>query len=454
MFRIKVQAPRFHAVVLTTALLVYPYGAIAQHGGGGIGGGLAGGGGLSGGSGMASGLDTKDDLKGFHDVLALQATTQQVGEFRLMLKISDSAISQLQAFEEQAAKQNPTQADDAAKTALHAIEQARTANAKFLEQLSNRQREGLRDTIRKLNKTDSELSQQANALELDLSHAKIGTQSITGSVEILQRTLSSFRDEQLSLGDEMNIGQQQATGDQISFNIPAAKILVDFQSQPVAIITSGVVSRIALSADQNAFRVQFTADLADLQQNMTEVLRTELNKSDSCGEQITIQTAALTPSGQTSSVLAQLHYERWACFGRGVANEMAEGNGSIEVMLTPSIAQDGTLHLSAAISRVEGEGLVGDLLRSGSLGEMIRDKIAETVLSAVRQGTDYAKTLPPAAQGNVTLQRAQFNGTGSGVLSVTLAGEIHVSSDKLAALASELKAGESKGAPAAEATTR
>jgi hypothetical protein len=91
------------------------------------------------------------------------------------------------------------------------------------------------------------------------------------------------------------------------------------------------------------------------------------------------------------------------------------------------------------MGRIDAAGLVGELLRSGSLGEVVRDKIAQSLLSVVRQGGDFKTTLPPSARGYTTLQRAQFEGTGSGKLLVVLDGEIQVSDDKATSLTSELK---------------
>jgi hypothetical protein len=122
-----------------------------------------------------------------------------------------------------------------------------------------------------------------------------------------------------------------------------------------------------------------------------------------------------------------------------------EGNGTIEVKLIPGIAGDGSLRLVPTIGRVDAQGLVGELLRSGALGESVRNRITEALLSTTRPASDYKALLPPTAQGNVTLHRAQFLETGAGRLSLVLNGDIQVSSDKVTTLTSELKANEAKG---------
>src|SRR5258708_20902964 len=51
------------------------------------------------------------------------------------------------------------------KTFGEGLEGARTRNKKFLESLSERQRSGLKEIVKKLAKTDAELAQQARALD-------------------------------------------------------------------------------------------------------------------------------------------------------------------------------------------------------------------------------------------------------------------------------------------------
>ena len=242
----------------------------------------------------------------------------------------------------------------------------------------------------------------------------------------------------------MSIGAGKNSLDS-AFNLPSVKNSVTFANQPVAVTTSGVISKGKAEGGQNTFKLELIADLSDLQLNIAEVLRTQLNKAERCGERIAIQNATLTPSAPASLVVVQLHFERWACLGRDV-NEMVEGNGTIEVKLTPSVAADGALRLTPEIGRVDAQGLISELLRSGSLGETLRDTITESLLSIVRRGGDFSATLPPAARGGATLHRAEFQGTGSGKLLAVLDGEIRMSNEQVTSFAAELK--ERRSAPA------
>jgi hypothetical protein len=430
------------AAVLGAVLLACPCGMLAQRGAGGhVGGGMAGGGGLSGG-GKATGLDVKDDLKGFHAALAMQATSQQIIDYNLMVKSTEVARTELQSLLAAAAKENNS-AELAArdKGFGQALEATRNRNNKFLEGLSDQQKSGLKELVKRLTKTDSELAQQAKALDDKFEETKTPGPQIAGSGKPLETTLISFQTQQIDLGKEMSIGTA-SDSQNAAIRIPPVKNSMNVANQPVAVTTSGTIAKGAKEEGENTFKFELTTDMSDLQQNITEVLRGQLDKSDPCGEQIAVQSAVLTPSEPAILAVVNLHYERWACFGRNSPNEMAEGNGTAEVKLTLAVGKDGGLRLDPKIDRVEAEGLMGELLRSGSLGETVRDKIAEAIFSTVLRGSDYKTILPFAAQGEVTLRRVEFEGSGPGQLSAVLDGGLRLSADSAAALNSAFKSGE------------
>lgn len=441
MFRRWSLIPGIRTVLLGLSLLAHPCGMFAQHGGGGAAGhGGESGGGLSGPNGIASGVSTKDELKDFHAVLAVQATSQQVTQFAALVKISEAASAELRSFREQLGKENSRfELAGRGATLDQALERARAENKKFVDGLSERQKSGLKEIVKKLSKADSDLEQQAKAFDQLEADPKAVGQQIAGSAENLDRTLTSFRSQQADLGQEMSIGAANS-GQDFAFHLTPVKSLINFRDQPVAITTSGVISESVAEGSQNIFKLELTADLSDLQDNITAVLAAQLNKADPCGERIGIRNAALSPRDPATLVLVQLHYERWACFGRDTVNEMAEGNGTIEVKLTPTVGEDGTLRLVPEVGRIDAEGLIGELLRSGALGEAVRDTVAQSVLSTVRQGGDFKVNLPATAQGYATLRRAQFLGTGAGRVMAVLDGDIRVSNEKATALTSELRA--------------
>jgi hypothetical protein len=429
-------------IVLGAALLACPRGVFAQHGGGGgrIGGSSAGGGGLSSGN-HASGVDAKDDLRNFHQIMAVQASSEQKVAYAAMVKSTAAAGAEMQRFVELLSKgQNPPEVARHDKSFEEAIETARTLNKRFLEGFSEVQKSGLKEITKRLGKADSELAQQAKVLDQEVE-ANAAAPQMAGSAQNLERALTTFQGEQADLGEEMSI-TSSGKGQDSAFNLPPVKNTVKFSDQAITVITSGVVSNSVAESGGNTFAVQLTADMSDLQQTIADVLRVRLDQTDRCGERIAVQTAALTPSGSVGVVTTQLHYERWTCntmFGRENMNEIVEGNGTIEVKMTPAVAEDGTLRLVAQLGRVEAEGLVGELLRSSTLGETLCAKISDSVLSALRQGGDFKAALPAGARSYATLRRAQFQGTGLGRLITVFNGEIRVSNENLLAVTSELR---------------
>ena len=430
------------AIILAIGLLALPYGLLAQHGGGGghIGGPTAGGGSMTGG-GRATGVENKDDLRDFHQIMAVQASSEQKAAFAAMVRTTSIATAELQSFTKQLGKEsNAPELANHDKSLAEALEAARTLNKKFIEGFSEPQKSGLKEMIKRLGKADSELAQQARALDQGFE-ANANTAQMTNAAQGLERELANFQRSQLQLGEEMSI-QPPSTNQGLAFNLLPATNSVKFGDQTIDILVSGVVSNAATEGTQNNFSVKLTADLWDLQQNITGVLRDELNKTDRCGEQVAIQTATLVPQEPTGLVVAQLHYERWTCsmlLGREASNELTEGNATIEVRLTPGVAEDGTFRLTGEIARINAEGLLGELLRSGTLGETLRDKVTESVLSIIRQGDDFKSSLPSEARNYASLRRARFEGTGSGRLRAVLDGDMVVSNENLTAVSNGLK---------------
>lgn len=428
-----------HAILAAT-FLVFPSALLAQRGGGGgrVGGGTVGGGGLSG-VGKPTGVDQKDSLRDFHEALAVQATSEQVAAFVSLVKSTSAASAELQTFQQELTKPAPVPEISSHGAALaQAIDNARSLNKLFLAGFSERQKTGLKETVKKLTKAEADLVQQTQALDQELRDAKASAPQLPNSAQALDRALTAFQNQQIDLGKEMSIAAAN-NNQNFVFDLPPVRNSIALGSQAIAISTSGAVSKAVVDAGQNSFKLELTADLSDLRQNFTSALRAQLDRSNRCGERIAVQTASLDAQPPAGMATVSLHYERWVCIG-GSNNEIVEGNGKIEIKLTAAVAENGTLRIDSAVGRINAEGLVGEQLRSGSLGDTVREQVAQSVLTTVQGGSDFKLTLPPSAQGNATLQRAQFQGTTSGKLWVILDGEIRVSNDKAASLTGELQA--------------
>jgi hypothetical protein len=228
-----------------------------------------------------------------------------------------------------------------------------------------------------------------------------------------------------------------------TFRIPPQKIAFTVKDQQAYITASAVVSMSTKTAGTDTFRLQLTADLTGLQENLTPLLAAQLDKDDRCGERIAIQQGILTPAPPGVLATVQLHYERFACvkaFGKQQARRIVAGNAVIPVRLTPAVEKDSTqLRLNPEVGAIQADGSLGELLRSGALGEMIQEKIRDSILNAMQKGANLAATLPPAAQPYATIDSAKFQDAGAQHLAVELVGEIRIPREQLQAVTQQLK---------------
>jgi hypothetical protein len=234
-----------------------------------------------------------------------------------------------------------------------------------------------------------------------------------------------------------------ALAQNLTFKIPPVKIPFAVKDQQASITASALISMVSKDGDLDIFNLQLTADLTGLQQNMTALLSSQLDKDDHCGDRIAIQQATLTPADPASIATVQLHYERWACvkaFGKQQAKRIVGGNAVIPVSLTPGVDENKTeLRLVPEVGTIEADGSLGELLRSGTVGEMIREKIRSSILSAMQKGTNLSATLPPAAQGYATIENAEFKDGGSGRLIVVLDGQVRITKEQVQILSKQVK---------------
>jgi hypothetical protein len=106
--------------------------------------------------------------------------------------------------------------------------------------------------------------------------------------------------------------------------------------------------------------------------------------------------------------------------------------------VTASVEKANTLKMVATFARIDATGMLGESLRSGSLGEDMRDAIAQSVLTVVENSADLKTTLPPAVQNSAVVQSARFQDAGVGVLTLRLDGQIQISNEQADQLASQL----------------
>ncbi len=419
------------ALIASSLLLLCPLSASAQrHGGAG-----AGGGGISAIT-RPSGVKEEDTLKDFHQAMAVQATSQQTAEFQALVKATEAAQAELPIFSQQVQKGT---ADQASREAFDkSVEDPRNETRKFQQGFSPAQKSGLKEIAKRLAKADSDLEQEQKKLDEGLQ-AKAPPAELAARAENLSKALTDFSNQQLALGREMSI--TLANGQDVAFTLPAVSHPVKIADRTIGVEVSGSLQQIAAQGGQRTFTLGLTADLTDLQQNITDVLRAQLNALEGCGERVAIQRAMLTPSAPAGLLVVQLHFERWTCagtIGQQAATELAEEDGSVEVHLTASVEKPNSLRVVATFGRINASGMMADALRSGSLGEDMRKTIAQSVLTAAQSASDFNVVLPSPLRNSAVIQSARFQDMGAGNLILQLNGQVEISNEQANQLASQL----------------
>lgn len=415
------------AKVLLSFLLLSVVTATAQrHGGAG---GTSGVPGLS----RPDGVDEKDSLQDFHHSMAVQASSEQVAEFQALVKSTDAAKLDLADFLKQRSDANSGTSTTSAQLD-QAIEAARSSNKKFVDGFSDKQKNGLKDLTKRIEKADLALEQEQKKLDVSLLAAN-GAAPAGTQTESLDKALTDFSNEQLALGREMGI--VMASASDLTFAFIPVKATAIIGNQSTGVTVSGQISQTSTEGGQRKFKLQMVADLLELQQNLTPLLRPQIEKGSGCGERLALRQATIAPAAPWGVLNLRLHYERWSCRG-SVASELAEGDGSVEIKLTPAVEKSNTLKLTAEYSHIDASGMMGDSLRSGDLGDDLRDAVVQSILPAIRASVDFKTTLPPAVQNFAVVQSAKFQDASAGRLTFVLDGQMEVSNDQVNLMATQL----------------
>jgi hypothetical protein len=219
--------------------------------------------------------------------------------------------------------------------------------------------------------------------------------------------------------------------------LPPISTTVDVKGQPFSVTVTA-----ALEQHPAGISVFLDAGLADLQRNLLPILAAQLNQSNRCGERIELHDAALKPAAPSAILETSLHFEKRACakaFGKEIVKKLAGGDGAVRVRLTPRIDNGSAFGLDSEVVAMDADGSLGDLLRSGQLGDALREKIRETIASALQKSLNPRAVLPPALQDIVSVRSAQFRDAGQGTLALHVAGEVRIPADQAAALMEKLK---------------
>jgi len=395
---------------------------------------------MPGGSNRPTGVDEKDSLKDFHRVLAEQATSQQITEFQGLLKDAESAKAILETLVQQRSHAGSgSEAPVSAAEIKRSLEQLRAGNQKFVEGFSAVQKSGLKEIIRKLGEADSNLDADAKRLNQSLQATNRDSTEVESRCKSVIQSLADFSSQEFALGREMGIMLAEAT-DQ-TFKLAEVRMPVSIGKQTITVTVSALLWQVAAQGAERTFKLLRIVDLSDLQQKLTELLRAQLDTAGACGERLAVREATIAASSPASVLGLELHYERWSCMrlaGQSTSQELAEADGWVEVKLTPVVEKENLLKLATEFSRINAAGVMGESLRSGDLGEELRDKLSRAILSALQTGIKFQNNLPSEVRDVAVVQNAKFQDIGVGKVGVVLYGQLVLSDEQDGHLANEL----------------
>jgi hypothetical protein len=267
---------------------------------------------------LRDGLSSDDSLKNFHRAMAVQATDEQRSTFVKIEKYIQDAGDRLPVFRESLTKMPASSISsdgkltESASFIVQTIQKARAANQNFLTSFSPAQESGLKELARKLVNADSDLDRQSKTFDQIIHSAKPESEPVATSAAALDKALANFQSEHLALGKEMSI--LFPSGDQeLSFNLPPGTNRINVAGETLSFPSSGTLSRIAPAASSaasgtlsgttataspaaaiesvhNFFSLKLTADLSDLQQNITALLRAHRDSTSHAHSSRSIQS--------------------------------------------------------------------------------------------------------------------------------------------------------------------
>lgn len=387
----------------------------------------------------AAGDQTNKDLNTFERLMAVQSTPEQSAAFAKAQQDLQSASKQFKTFR-LALEKNPTPIQsDEGSTLYQSLNTARRSNQSFLDSFSDAQKSGLKEIVAKAVNADSDLNKQLSVLN-DMFQAHQPPANFAGVAATVDTALGNLQSEQLALAREMSILSSNNTD--LIFHLPQVTASAEIGGQKLSLLVAGEAIRSSVTDGRSLFDFRLVVDLSELQDNITDLFRSQLNSASPCGQHIEIQQAMLLAEPAGSVAELHLHHERAICPpGAGGRREIvvASGNATVEIKLHPSVDPNGDLHLAADISRIDADQVFRDSLLTGSLGPKLSGQVSNLVLSPMKKGADLDTILPPVGRPAVTVHKAEFQAGSGGQLRLVLDGQLRLSEDQLKEFAAQLR---------------
>jgi len=385
--------------------------------------------------------NSKDPLKDFNRIVALQASPEQTAAFNNILKDIDAAAVQLQSLRD-LLREKPTAADlSLGATGLnHEIAKIHVDDQGFLATFSDTQKSGLKEATKRLLSADADLTREMKNLDLGVEDYASGGEKIFDAVPSVDKTFSSLRVAQLALGDEMNI-VLPSSGHELAFHLPHENTSFNIEGESISLPSAGIMAKVSAANGDELFRFTLNTDGSDLQRNIADILRARLNRSPLCGERIEVQDATLVPDPPAGKITARMHFERWLCASGGdpySGYELMADDAVVDIELIPSVGEN-AFTLSTRIVEADANAALREELLHGSLGEAVRSQTAEWFQSILQKATDINSIFPVHGQKLAVPQEVAFQGSGNGLLSLMLNGRVQLSDEQAKELTSQFK---------------
>jgi hypothetical protein len=183
--------------VIVMLFSLFPLAVLGQHGGRH---------GTTGTSGGTTAPAEDSDVATFKDAIAVQATEEQVAQFRLMIKSTEAAQQQAHDLQQLGSNASTSEGLTSKATGLQdSVDEAQRENRTFRQSLSDSQEAGLKNLTKKLTKSDSAVSKDARAISKQLEPRTVNSGRLVSAAANLEKALALFQTDQLNLGKEMGI---------------------------------------------------------------------------------------------------------------------------------------------------------------------------------------------------------------------------------------------------------
>jgi len=147
-----------------------------------------------------------EEMKDFERGFALQATPDQISQFQVLSKHTESARKQAHDFLRMIETgSKPPEFSDPADDLKDAVEEAHDGSKEFVKYFSEPQKSAFKTLVKKLGKANVEVGKMGQALTQEAGRSNADNQSMADVLKKLEQALTTLQAEQIGLGKAMGI---------------------------------------------------------------------------------------------------------------------------------------------------------------------------------------------------------------------------------------------------------